>query len=487
VKTVVVGGGAGGLWCALHAAERGPVILVATDPRNSATAMAQGGIAAAVSREDDAEEHASDTIEAGAGLCDPAAVDVLTGEGPTAVREVVRWGMRFDAGGAPALEGGHTVRRVLHAGGDETGRVLLETLLGAVRGERGIELVEGRLAALLVDGRTRGVRTEEGREVEADRVVLATGGACGIFGRRTGPHRATGEAMALAWRAGAPLADLEFVQFHPTALDAPGHPARLLTEALRGEGAVLIDADGRPFMGEFHARADLGPRDVVARAVAAMRSGTSRPVYLDATRIEGVAQRFPTATRTSREAGLDIARDPIPVAPAAHYFIGGILTDTLGRTAVPGLLACGEVACTGVHGANRLASNSLLEALVFGARAAVADEGTGAVVEVSEPLDPGSPSGGSPTLAEVRKVADRCLGVSRSEEGLRSAVDRLGTGLGYPAAIVARLVAAAALRREESRGAHFREDHPDSRDEWRVRQAVTPDGWASVPVPTPIP
>jgi L-aspartate oxidase len=224
VKTVVVGAGAAGLWCALHAAECGPVVLVASDPRTSATALAQGGIAAAVSQEDDAEAHASDTIEAGAGLCDPAAVDVLTGEGPAAVREVVRWGMRFDAGGAPTLEGGHTVRRVLHAGGDETGLVLLETLLRAVRGARGIGLVEGQLAAVLVDGRTRGVRTEDGREVEADRVVLATGGACGIFGRRTGPHRATGEAMALAWHAGAPLVDLEFVQFHPTALTFPGVP-----------------------------------------------------------------------------------------------------------------------------------------------------------------------------------------------------------------------------------------------------------------------
>jgi L-aspartate oxidase len=480
VKTVVVGAGAAGLWAALHAAERGPVILVAPDPqRSSSTALAQGGIAAAVAEGDDPAAHASDTLVVGAGLCDPQAVQVLTSEAPAAIRELLVRGMAFDAHGAPTLEGGHSARRVLHAGGDATGRALLEALVRAVR-LSGSEWMEARAESLLLDrGRAAGVRTALGDEILADRVILATGGACGVFGRRTGPDRATGEALAMAWDAGAALADLEFVQFHPTALDVPGHPARLLTEALRGEGAILLDAEGGRFMVEFHPSAELAPRDVVARAIAEVRDRTGRPVFLDATGIPEVAERFPTAAASCAEASLDLAIDPIPVAPAAHYFTGGVFTDTWGRSSVPALSAAGEVACTGVHGANRLASNSLLEALVFGRRAAVAEEGPCPTTPPTERLEAEPPDAGPP-LDELRSLADRFLGVTRSGPELEAASEKLASGSQPDTrapALIAWLLAKAALRREESRGGHFRTDFPQPRPQWRIRQVVTRFGW----------
>src|SRR6266498_2077844 len=305
MKTVVVGGGAAGLWVALHAADRGPVTLVAPDPEaGSATAVAEG---------DDPEAHAADTLAAGVGFNDAEAVGVLTREAPAAIAELRARGMSFDAGGAPTLEGGHSARRVLHAGGDATGWAILQVLLRAVRADRRIDWVHARAAGLLIDGgRVVGLRVFPDHEIEADRVVLATGGACGIFGRRTGPDRATGEGMALAWDAGAALADLEFVQFHPTALNLPGHPARLLTEALRGEGAVLVEATGERFMSRFDPRAELAARDIVARAVTRVREETGGPVYLDATAIDGVLEHFPTAAGSCAEAGLDIAHAATP-------------------------------------------------------------------------------------------------------------------------------------------------------------------------------
>jgi L-aspartate oxidase len=492
VRTLVVGAGAAGLWCALHAAERGPVVIVAPDPTGgSATALAQGGIAAAVAEGDAPAVHAADTVRAGAGLTDPASVEILTAEAPAAVAELRARGMVFDEGGAPTLEGGHSARRVLHAGGDATGWHILQALLAGTYEERRVTWHHARAAALLADrGSVRGVRTLDGEDLEADRVVLATGGATGIFGRRTGPDGSTGDGMALAWSAGAALADLEFVQFHPTALDVPGRPARLLTEALRGEGAVLRDAGGRRFMPEFDPRAELAPRDVVARAIAAVRERTGEPVVLDATSVREVRDRFPTAARSCDEAGLDIAKEPIPVAPAAHYFTGGVLTDAWGRSTVDGLLACGEVACTGVHGANRLASNSLLEALVFGRRAARAEPGAGPAVGAVEPLEAPPPGRGQP-LADVRRIADRDLGVVRDGDGLARAARELGAGGNAgpaeadPATLVAWGLARAALRREESRGGHFRRDFPDPRPAWRVRQVVGRDGWATLAVPEP--
>jgi len=463
------------------------VTVVAPDPESgSATALAQGGIAAAVAEGDDPEAHAADTLMAGAGLSDPEAVGVLTHEAPAAIAELRARGMTFDAEGAPTLEGGHSARRVLHAGGDATGWAILQALLQAVRADGRIEWIDARAAQLLTEGpRVTGIRTDQGREVEGDRMVLATGGACGIFGRRTGPDRAVGEGMALAWDAGAALVDLEFVQFHPTALDAQGQPARLLTEALRGEGAVLIDADGRRFMPGFDERAELAPRDIVARAITSVRSQTGRSVYLDATAIARVRSRFPTAARSCDEAGLDISIDLIPVAPAAHYFTGGVLTDSCGRTSVAGLSACGEVACTGVHGANRLASNSLLEALVFGRRAALAEEEVAHLERPTDPLDEGLPGRGLP-LEEIRAIADGSLGVMRVGSELEAAAQTLA-GANDPggqraASLVAWLLARSALRREESRGGHFRLDFPTPRPEWRIRQAVSPEGWIRLPI-----
>jgi L-aspartate oxidase len=491
VKTVVVGAGAAGLWCALHAAEHGPVVVVAPDPtKGSSTALAQGGIAAAVEEGDAPAAHAADTLVAGAGLSDPEAVRVLTSEAPAAIEELERRGMVFDEGGAPTLEGGHSARRVLHAGGDATGWAILQALLRAVSAEPGIEWHHDRAREVLLDGgRAQGVRTQSGEEVEGSRVVVATGGATGIFPRRTGPERATGDGMALAWDAGAALADLEFVQFHPTALDVPGRPARLLTEALRGEGAVLIDTAGHRFMPEFDPRADLAPRDIVARAISAVRSSTGTTVFLDATGIHDVHERFPTATRSCAEVGLDIARDPIPVAPAAHYTMGGVLTDVWARTTVEGLFACGEVACTGVHGANRLASNSLLETLVFGRRAALAQDGPSDLrVHLLPGTEPQAPVEGLP-LADVRSLADRWLGVIRNGPDLGRAVVALASAraageeepaVERSATLVAWILAQAALRRQESRGGHYRTDFPQPRAEWRIRQVVGRSGWGRV-------
>ena len=494
MKTVVVGAGAAGLWCALHGAEaQDDVTLVAPDPSNgSATALAQGGIAVATLEEDDAERHAADTVAVGAGLNDPAAVRVLTESAWDAVDMGLRdRGMKFDPGG-PTLEGGHSVPRVWHAGGDATGWHLLQALIGWVQGNHRISWVHDRASALLVDrGQVRGVGTAVSGQIEADRVVLATGGATGLFGRRTGPERAVGEGMALAWDAGGALADLEFVQFHPTALDVAGMPARLLTEALRGEGALLRDANGDRFMARFDQRRELAPRDIVARAIFTVRVETGRPVYLDATAVSEVRSRFPTAAATCDEVGLDIARDPVPVAPAAHYFTGGVLTGTWGQTTLSGLFAAGECACTGVHGANRLASNSLLEALVFGRRAALADEDTPAlVIQPDEPLGGEPPYVGLP-IEEVRSVADLHLGVIRSGVGLRTVTAALvapppvGTRsrpTDRVATLIAWLLAEAALLREESRGGHFRSDFPQSRPEWRLRQAVGNRGWTRLPV-----
>jgi L-aspartate oxidase len=486
-RTVVLGAGAAGLWCALHAAERGAVTIVAPGAAElSATAWAQGGIAAVSQPDDSPEQHAADTIAAGAGLCDPRAVEVLVREAPEAVAELRAMGMQFDEDEGPALEGGHSARRVHHAGGDRSGRALHRFLETEVEQHGGIVRVDARAVAieLRADGAS-GVRIEGGAVVSADRVVLATGGACGIFGRRTGPDTSVGEGFALAWDAGAALADVEFVQFHPTALDVHGRPARLLTEALRGDGAVLVDANGERFMDRFDPRGDLAPRDIVARAVLQVREETGRPVFLDATRVPDVARRFPTADEQCREVGLDIATTPVPVAPAAHYCMGGVLTDLSGRTTVPGLFAAGEVASTGVHGANRLASNSLAEALVFGRRAAVADDRPAPVVAATEPLDP-QPARAM-ALGAIRERTDRFLGVRRDGPDLAKLRDELASAAdpaaGRPATLVAWLMATAALRRTESRGGHYRDDHPGSDPAWQRRQVVDPSGWSMLASP----
>jgi L-aspartate oxidase len=489
-RTVVIGAGAAGLWCALHASERGAVTVIAPGAAElTATAWAQGGVAAVAATDDSPEQHAADTLAAGAGLCDPAAVDVLVREAPQAVAELRAMGMRFDESDS-ALEGGHSRRRVHHAGGDRSGRSLHRFLEETVERHTGIVRVDARAVAIETGdtGAATGVRIEGGALVTADRVVLATGGACGIFGRRTGPDTSVGEGMALAWHAGAALADLEFVQFHPTALDVPGRPARLLTEALRGEGAVLRDANGERFMDRFHALGDLAPRDVVARAVLQVREETGAPVYLDATAVADVARRFPTANEQCREVGLDIATEPVPVAPAAHYCMGGVLTDLWARTSVPALFAAGEVASTGVHGANRLASNSLAEALVFGRRAAVAGDGVLRAPRPGDGLD-AEPTGAM-ALRAIRERADRFLGVRRDGPELDKLAAELASaadpGGGRAATLVAWLMSEAAFRRTESRGGHFRVDHPAPDPAWAVRQVVDHRGWSTLASPAPV-
>jgi L-aspartate oxidase len=429
---VVVGGGVAGLYAALSVAGEVRVLVLAKGSvRSSNSYAAQGGVAAAVGSDDDPSLHAADTLAAGRGLCRPSAVRVLTEEAPARIADLVELGVEFDDG--LALEGGHSRSRVVHAGGAETGRRIADVLAERVSAHPRIDVAEGEraLALRLVDGRCAGVVTDR-RTVEARATLLATGGYAALWERTTNPPGALGEGLMLAYRAGAALADLELVQFHPTALLDDGF---LLSEALRGAGALLLDDDGERFTDE------LAPRDVVARAIAE-RDGAQ----LDLRGIE--RGRYPTLIATLERAGYDPAREPIPVAPAAHYSIGGIVTDLDGGSTVPGLYAAGECACTGVHGANRLASNSLLECLVFGRRAALA--------ALAEPV----PAAGPPTLFEPEQpVTPELRGALWHDAGLIRSAAGLTRLLDAPAPLV-RLIAGSALARTESRGVHFREDFP---------------------------
>jgi L-aspartate oxidase len=433
----VVGGGVAGLTAALTAAAGTDVLLVAkaaVDTSNSWNA--QGGVAAAVGEGDSRELHAADTFRAGRGICRPSAVEALCDEAPARIADLVELGVEFDEG--LGREGGHSVRRVVHAGGAETGKAISEVLAARVREHPRITVAEGVLVRQLwVDrGRCAGVVTDVGA-VAAPATILATGGYAALWERTTNPRGALGEGLVLAYRAGAALADLEFVQFHPTALLDDGF---LLSEALRGEGALLVDDHGSRFTDE------LAPRDVVARAIAERGHAG-----LDLRGIERT--RFPGLMATLERAGYDPAAEPIPVSPAAHYTVGGIVTDLAGATTVPGLYAAGECAATGVHGANRLASNSLLECLVFGRRAALAALGEPAPDQSDLP----KPAVAEPGVTvELKHEMWVDAGVVRSAGTL----ERL---LGVPATLP-RLIAVSALVREESRGGHFRSDFP-SEDE----------------------
>jgi L-aspartate oxidase len=509
---IIVGSGIAGLRAAVELARVGDIVIITkADPTESNTEYAQGGIAAAIGADDSPALHATDTIAAGDGLCDERAVRVLCDEGPRYTRELIEWGAKFDRDnrGLPALasEGAHSVRRVLHASdatGREIGRVLWERASSSAR----IRVLKNTLAvsAIIEDGRCLGMRfiDESGAPGRAlgRATLLATGGAGQVFEETTNPAVATGDGVALAFRAGARIADMEFVQFHPTVLDAENAPRFLLSEALRGEGAQLVDAAGHAFMSRYHAAADLAPRDVVSRSIVREAESTGGPIFLSLRHLDPVEirRRFPTIAATCLKAGFDLARDPVPVGPAAHYVMGGVETDLDGRTSVPGLFAAGEVACTRVHGANRLASNSLLEGLVFGASAGRAMSGPPRDAEIPEPVyrdnAPVSPPSAAREMdeAEIRTLMWKRVALFRDAADLREAVSLLheqDTALGERLAIrpvldhegwrrasivtVASLIAKAALRREESRGGHFRTDFP-ARDDLKWKVHVTDVG-----------
>lgn len=507
---LVLGSGVAGLRAGVAAAQAGARVVVASKGSLSegATDWAQGGVAAAIAPGDSVERHQDDSLRAGQGLCDEAAISALTREGPERVMELVAWGAQFDVSGGvfeTVLEGGHTAPRVLHALGDATGHEIERTLIRKTRMMPEITLLEQVYAIdLLSDeaGRCAGALcwSPPGllSAIRARATILATGGAGQLYRETTNPPVATGDGCACAWRAGATLADLEFMQFHPTTLYVAGASRMLISEAARGEGGILRNREGAPFLEGVHPMADLAPRDVVSRAILdEMRRTGDTHVFLDLTHLPAatLARRFPRIRQVCASFGIDIAREWIPVRPSAHYFIGGVRTDLDGRTDLPGLWACGEVAAAGVHGANRLASNSLLEGLVFGARAGLQavstmPEGKSRIRDSGSPTREDEPPPGEALDLDdlrnaLRSLLWRCVGLERNALGLAEAVRRIdfwaGTLLRRTFVLpsgwefqnmltLGGLVAQAAWARRESRGVHYRTDFP-SRDDagWRKR------------------
>lgn len=495
---VIVGGGLAGLFCALKLAPR-PVTIVTAAPigEGASSAWAQGGIAAAIGEGDTPEAHVADTVAAGAELVEENVARLIASEASARIEDLLRYGVPFDRDieGKLSLgrEAAHSARRIVRVKGDGAGRAIMAALVASVRATPSIRVIEGMvLEDLVTEGRfVTGavVRGAHGRmAIHARAVVLATGGIGHLYAVTTNPPEATGAGLAAAARAGALISDAEFVQFHPTAIDIGSDPAPLATEALRGEGATLINGAGERFMLAIHPDAELAPRDIVARGVFA-EIAAGRGAFLDARQAVGdrFATLFPTVHATCIRAGIDPAVQPIPVAPAAHYHMGGVLTDANGRTSLDGLWACGEVASTGAHGANRLASNSLLEAIVFAARIA---EDISGLLPTPKLFDwPGTAPDASPEQAPepgeitaLRATMAAKVGVIRNGRGLAEAMTAFaqvarttGDADFRNLATTALLVTASAFRRTESRGGHYRSDYPDSDPTQAVRRAITLD------------
>jgi L-aspartate oxidase len=508
-RAIVVGSGIAGLTAALQLGHC--TVVTKTELGAGSSRWAQGGLAAALGADDAPHLHAADTVAVSGGLGDPDIADLVATDAPARVRWLTAMGTEFDRDDTGALalgrEAGHRVRRIVHAGGDATGAEIMRALTAAVLARPDIVVADATMAVDLVvgAGRVVGITTvdADGRPgvLLAPAVLLATGGIGRLYGHTTNPVEATGDGLAMAIRVGARIRNPEFVQFHPTALASDLDPLPLLTEALRGEGALLVDASGRRYMVDEHPDAELAPRDIVARAN--WRARRSGPTYLDCRPIgPGFAEHFPTVAAYARVAGLDPERDLLPVTPAQHYHMGGVETDAAGRTAVPGLYACGEVASTGLHGANRLASNSLLEGLVFASRAAVDIAAVGPdVVDLAIRGGLAVPIGGvegfgddDGAIAVLRATMDECAGVLRDHDGLRHGLEvlgalhsRLGRSIeGRNLAAVAGVVLEAALARRESRGGHHRVDHPETSADLAAPTVVRRPPERRVPLGPPV-
>jgi len=500
---IVIGSGVAGLRAAVELARHGRVLVITKDRLSeSSTEYAQGGVAVAMSDEDEIGIHFQDTIDAGDGLCQEENVRILVGEGPDRIKELISWGAKFDREGSKLAftrEAAHSQRRILHAHGDSTGHEIQRALVARARATEGVTKYDfsSTIDLIVRDGRVVGALVLKERErklvsIYARAVVLSTGGLGQVYQRTTNPSVATGDGVAIAYRAGASVVDMEFVQFHPTSLFAPGAPQFLLSEAMRGEGAFLVNAKGERFMSAYHPDAELAPRDVVSRAIVSeMVKTRSDHVFLDLRHMGPafIKKRFPRIYSTCLNFDKDITEEMVPVSPAAHYAMGGVWTDSLGATDLPGLYAAGEVACTGVHGANRLASNSLLEGIVFGARAgeAAAEYASGLPIPGpdTEILRKGRAPGRldlAKLRVELRKLMWNKVGIIRCGKSIGEALTRLESRFdrlnGYlfmersglelrNMALVSRLISESANLREGSVGAHYRSDKKTRGRRWR--------------------
>lgn len=502
---IVVGSGVAALFTAIKAARFCRVCLLTKDALcHSNTWLAQGGIAAALGDDDTPESHMEDTLNAGAGLCNPEAVKVMVEQGPRRIRELLELGVPFDQQEgrlAISREGAHKMNRIIHAGGDATGKILHTTLQNNLLASKAVTVREYTFVTDLLthEEEVVGLRTARGETYLAGAVILATGGLGRVFLCTTNPQVATGDGVAMAFRAGAEVVDMEFVQFHPTVLQSRKEEMILISEAVRGEGAVLRNSRGERFMDKYHEMAELGPRDIVSRAIVdQMNRQGSRCVYLDMTLRDPLflKSRFPTIYAMALQYGLDPAKDWLPVVPAAHYAMGGVRTDLYGQTSLPGLYACGEVSCSGVHGANRLASNSLLECLVFAGRAVERIENKGKILHPrARTLRQKNSSAGKLSLKlteekklqdELRRVMFHKAGIIRNGRDLAAAQHFLRKHARFAAAVpqdratwelknlfsVANLIVDSALMRTESRGSHYRADYPQPDDAWRMRRLI---------------